>query len=335
LLLLAALAGLAVWHYARSADQFLRQPALSQGTAGGAAYYQALNSMPEPGAAYLRGLGFQFDNDFDKAVEAYKQAPGIAGALNNLGAISSVRGDAAGSEGEYQQAAQLGSKIANHNLNSSTAAPGYRGAFHNAHRAGAPMLEVPSPRELAELRFGTLEQEFRRIALDPWGYLNALPLALIPPVQSVLAALVLLVLGLQVLWLLIPRVRTAANAPRSILYHIGAILIPGSGAADEVWGLLLLPPAIALIGLFIVQNYQLPLAESVLGRSSSLGISTVPPLLDLSANLQNLIIALIVVYAINFVAWFLETVAWIRRRQVATTSATTSSTSPTTPSNPN
>ncbi len=342
LLLLAAIAGLGVWHYARSADGFLRQSAFSQGTAGGAAYYQALNSIPEPGAAYLRGLGFQFDNDLGKAVEAYKQAPSIAGALNNLGAISSVRGDAAGSGSEYQQAAQLGSKIANHNLNSSTAAPGYRGAFHTAHQAGAPMLEVPSPRELVELRFGTLEQEFRRMVLDPWGYLNALPTGLAPPVQSVLAALLLLVLGLQVLWLLIPRVRTAANAPRSILYHLGAILIPGSGAADEVWGLLLLPPATALIGLFFVQNYQLPLAESVLDNSSPLGIATVPPLLDLNANLQNLIIALVVVYAINFVAWFLETVAWIRRRQMVNSAATTAAnasistpTAPTTPSSPN
>jgi hypothetical protein len=331
LLLIAAIAGLAVWNYAQNAGQFLRQPAFSQGTAGGAAYYQALNNVPEPGAAYLRGLGFQFDNDLDKAVEAYTLAPGVTGALNNLGAISSIRGDAAGSEREYQQAAQLGSKIANHNLNSSTAAPGYRGAFHTAHRTGAPMLEVPAPRELVELRFGTLEQELRRMVLDPWGYLNALPSGLPPAVQSVLAAFLLLVLGLQVLWLLIPRVRTAQNAPRSFLYHLGAILIPGSGAADEVWGLLLLPPAIALIGLFVVQNYRLPFAESIFTSSSPLGIATVPPLLDLNAQFQNLIIALIAVYAINFIAWFIETLTWLRRRQPATVAATPTSNSPANP----
>jgi hypothetical protein len=56
------------------------------------------------------------------------------------------------------------------------------------------------------------------------------------------------------LWLAVPRPRLARNAPRTILYQVLALLLPGSGLADELWGLLLLIPW-AIFGLDALANY--------------------------------------------------------------------------------
>jgi drug/metabolite transporter (DMT)-like permease len=49
-------------------------------------------------------------------------------------------------------------------------------------------------------------------------------------------------------WLLLPRPRYAADAPRPLLYELLALLVPGSGQADELYGVLLLVPW-ALFGI--------------------------------------------------------------------------------------
>ncbi len=312
LLLVASLIGVGVWQYSNLAQNWLRQPFLTQGTVGGTSYYQALNNVPEPASSYLQGLGLHLDNDLDKAILAYRNSQGIAGAANNLGVILAARGDNAGSLAEFQRAASLGSSVANQNLGSSIV--GYRAAFHAAHRKGTPMLEIPSAAELVKLRFGTLEQEFRRMVQDPWNYWLAIGLGVPIWAQQILGAFILATLLLSILWLLVPRVASARTAPRSILYHLGAILIPGTGLADEVWGILLLPPAVALGALLAIQSQQLPLAESVLQGSSPLGLITLPPLLDLQANWQYLILALVAIYGINFLGWLLETLALTRRK---------------------
>jgi tetratricopeptide (TPR) repeat protein len=312
-LLLACVVGIGVWQYSAQADKWLRQSFLTQGTAGGASYFQALNNVPQPSADYLRGLGLQLSNDLDGAIGAYRSSGNLAGAANNLGVILASRGDKAGSEREFQRAAGLGSRVANQNLGSSIL--GYRAAFHAAYRKGSAMLEVPNAEELVVLRFGTLEQEFRRMVQDPWSYWLALSFSLPLWGHQALGALVLATILLSLLWLLVPRVASANNAPRSILYHLGAILIPGSGLADEVWGIILLPPSVALGALIVIQLYQLPFAESILQGSSILGLSNLPPLLDLQSNWQYLLIALAAIYAINILAWILETLA-LRRRKV-------------------
>ncbi|MFN3265352.1 MAG: hypothetical protein ACK41E_00795 [Deinococcales bacterium] len=310
-LLLAGFAGVCVWHYGNNANAFLRQGFLNLGTAGGAGYYQALNAVPHPLANYLRGLALQLDGDLDKASEAYRNSS-LAGAANNLGVILAARGDNAGAQASFQKAASLGSSAANQNLGSSIT--GFRANFHAAYRTGQPMLEVPSPKDLVEARFGSLEQEFRRLVQDPWGYWNTISFGLPSWLHQVLGILVFYMLVTSVLWTLIPRVATAKNAPRSILYHLGAILVPGSGLADEVWGILLLPPAVGLGSLLLIDLYQLPLAESILSASSVLGLIKLPPMIDLALYGQYVLIALIVVYVINFVGWLLETLALARRK---------------------
>jgi tetratricopeptide (TPR) repeat protein len=312
-LLVAAVVGLGVWQYATHAKEWVRLPFLNQGTAGGATYFQALNDVPMPIAGYLQGLGLQLDNISEKASEAYRSSSSVAGSANNLGVILITRGDNAGSQREFQRAAGLGSSVANQNLGSSIV--GFRAAFHAAHRKGTPMLEVLTEQQLVELRFGTLDHEFRRMIIDPWSYWINIPMPIPSWAQQILGALILATFGLSVLWLLIPRVASAQTAPRNILYHLGAILIPGSGLADEVWGILLLPPSVAVGALTTIQMYQLPLAESILQSSNVLGIAKLAPLMDLQTHWQLLVATLVVIYLVNFLGWILETLA-LRRRKI-------------------
>ncbi len=97
----------------------------------------------------------------------------------------------------------------------------------------------------------------------------------------------------HVAWLLIPRPRYAAHAPRPLLYELLAILVPGSGQADELYGVLLLVPW-ALFGIDTVRQ--------LLGGESALGI-------PYDAGL----VVLGVLYVVNLIAWAIE-FANVRRR---------------------
>jgi hypothetical protein len=94
-------------------------------------------------------------------------------------------------------------------------------------------------------------------------------------------------------WLLIPRPRYAAHAPRPLLYELLAILVPGSGQADELYGVLLLVPW-ALFGIDTITQ--------LLGGQSALGI-------PFDAGLA----VLGVLYVVNLIAWAIEFVS-VRRR---------------------
>ncbi|MFU8889123.1 MAG: hypothetical protein ACNA8N_11030 [Trueperaceae bacterium] len=94
-------------------------------------------------------------------------------------------------------------------------------------------------------------------------------------------------------WLLIPRPRYAAHAPRPLLYELLAILVPGSGQADELYGVLLLVPW-ALFGIDTVTQ--------LLGGQSALGI-------PFDAGL----VVLGVLYFVNLIAWAIE-FASVRKR---------------------
>jgi tetratricopeptide (TPR) repeat protein len=319
LLLVGAVGGLGVWQYARQAGEFVRTSSLNVGTAGGAAYYQSLGNVPMPGSAFLTGLGAQLEGDTNRALESYENAKSLPGAVNNAGAIWQARGDAPRAQSEFSRALELDPTLAPAKLNLGNAAEGYRVAFHNAFRKGLPMLETFSPRQLAELRFGAPEQEFVRMARDPWVYLTGLPLPIPDWARGIVAVLVLGALAWAVLWLFVPRVRSAGTAPRSILYHLGAILVPGTGLADEVWGVLLLVPAAAIAVLLGLDYFATTRLESLFAAPSFLGIGRVSAFYDINANLQWLWIALGAVYIVNFVGWIVETLAVNRRRRVQTT----------------
>ena len=149
---------------------------------------------------------------------------------------------------------------------------------------------------------------------NPWAYLLALPLGLSEWMMTVIATLMLTLLAVTVLWLVIPRVRSAVTAPRSFFYHLGALLIPGSGLADEVWGIILLLPAAliaALLGLHFFASSRL---ESLFEATPLLGVGKASAWYDIGLNLQTLVIALAAIYVVNFLGWLLETIAVARRR---------------------
>jgi len=110
------------------------------------------------------------------------------------------------------------------------------------------------------------------------------------PVQLVLFWLVV---ALHLIALLLPRPRYAAHAPRPFGYHLLALLAPGTGQADELYGVLLLVPW-AIFGLDAIVQ--------LLGGGSPLGI-------PFGAG----IVVLAILYVVNAVAWAIE-LSSVRKR---------------------
>ncbi len=128
----------------------------------------------------------------------------------------------------------------------------------------------------------------RRLLEDP-ARLEGVPRWLWPALVVVFAIVVLV----HVLALFVPRPRLARHAPRPVAYHLLALLLPGSGQADELYGALLLIPW-AIFGLDVLVQ--------VLGGETLLGVS-------FGAGL----VVLTVLYVVNVIAWAVE-FASVRKR---------------------
>ena len=129
---------------------------------------------------------------------------------------------------------------------------------------------------------------------NPWTGLQLdRPASINVYVWTLLIALFLAWALFTLFWLFVPRPRLARRAPRSLLYHVFALLVPGSGLADEVWGLLLITPW-ALAGLDTLSDFF----------GWGLGI----PVLHLRGDYALLIL----IYLINTVAVVLELLAYRR-----------------------
>ena len=119
---------------------------------------------------------------------------------------------------------------------------------------------------------------------------------LAPWLWTVLVVLFLAWAAVSIVFLLVPRPRLARNAPRTLLYHLLALLLPGTGLADEFWGVFLMVPW-AIFGVDFLLHY-------------------VPGGPDPTMTLRTDSIALIVIHALNLVAFFVEFGSY-RRRMVA------------------
>ena len=156
-------------------------------------------------------------------------------------------------------------------------------------------LPAPSPTTVRDAVTGTWTRAIVDAYRNPFGYLGAAaaPIRLGGWAATALLALFLLVMVVHVLVLFVPRPRLARNAPRTTLYHLLALLVPGAGAADELWGVLLLVPW-AVFGIDAL--VQLGWA------TSPLGIPLVTSMWILAA-----------LYAVNLVAWGIELGSYLRR----------------------
>ncbi len=163
-----------------------------------------------------------------------------------------------------------------------------------AIRAGERPL-APTPATLRAAAAGTWGAAVAAAYRDPLGYLaGAEAPAALPAWASVTLLVVFLVVALlHLAALLVPRPRLSRNAPRTLPYHVLALLVPGSGAADELWGVLLLVPW-AVFGIDAL--VQLGWAVSPLDIPFLTGLWVLSGL-----------------YAINLVAWGIELGSYLRR----------------------
>ncbi len=222
----------------------------------------------------------------DTARARYEAAGNFAPALNNLGALS-------GDDTFYRRAAELARlPEARYNLGD----PDTDFPFQRTYRPGEPLLAVPSAQDVQVALAGDWSRSIAAVFANPWAGLQAArPAGLSPTLWTPLVVLFLVLAAVTLLWLFIPRLRWVRNAPRGWLYHLLALLVPGSGLADEMWGLLLLVPW-ALFGLDTLSHLY--------AWDIGLGLS-----------LRTDLVVLAVVYLVNTVAVAVE--FWSYRRRMA------------------
>jgi len=240
---------------------------------------------PGPERAYLLGYAAQTAGDEERATALYRELSEDADAMNNLGVL---RGD----DELYRLALELEPRHpeASYNLGLVEEHPSRLLA---AYRPGEPLLAAPARGELRRASGGNYLAALGAAFTNPWTTLTQLR-ALSP--QWLWIALVVLFLvwvAWTIITLLIPRPASARNAPRTLLYHVLALLLPGSGLADELWGILLLVPW-AIFGIDTLIHFFAFSAE---------------PTFPLRTDL----IVLAVIYLLNIVAFIVESVSYRRR----------------------
>jgi hypothetical protein len=166
--------------------------------------------------------------------------------------------------------------------------------LHSAYGGDTPLLAVPAETTLAAAIAGTFQSALADAFTNPWRALvDARPTAVPLWLWDALVVLFLAWAALTIVWLVIPRPRLAANAPRTLAYHLLALVLPGSGLADELWGVLLLIPW-AIFGIDMLLHF-LPSGAP----------ATIP--------LQTDYAALGILYALSVVSFVVEFVSYRRR----------------------
>lgn len=288
LLFAAALALTALQGWATQLDTVPR--AWGSGTLSTPAALDAVVTLDpdRPGALFVRGYAAQTVGDVAAAEQAYRQLPDDPAALNNLAVLT-------GDEALFRQALELDpdNAVAQYNLGSGPNPARLQDEFAE----GEPLLVAPDASLLGGALAGTYLSAWQSAFTNPWAALTTLEGVTVAPwLWTVLVVLFLLWAAVSILYLVVPRPRLARNAPRTFLYHLLAILLPGTGLADEFWGVFLMVPW-AIFGVDFLLNY-------------------IPGGPDPTMALRTDGIALIVIYVLNLVAFFVEFGSY-RRRMVA------------------
>lgn len=237
-----------------------------------------LGALPQnDAAAFVDAFAVHASGDLDAAAAAYQELTADANAMNNLGVLK-------GDPELFRVALELRPDHSEASFNLGLIPNPSR--LLDAYRPEEPLLAVPSQQLLEDAFAGSYGAALGSAFTDPWTTLTSYPA--FGPQWLWVAAVVLFLAwaALSVIWLLIPRPRQSRNAPRTLLYHLLALLFPGTGLADELWGVLLLVPW-AIFGTDLLRRYFL------------LGSGPV-----ISAQLA--LTAIIVIYAINLIAFIVE-----------------------------
>ena len=259
---------------------------LKTGTLASAEAQRVLGDFEVSGSrgAFVNGYIAQIDGELEAAAVAYEDADTFGPAVNNLGVL---RGEAQ----LYQRALDLSPRLPEAMYNLGRQTSGF--PFEREYRVGEAVLAIPDAKDFQIARAGSWDEAVVTTFSAPWRLMRATPLGMNVVLWTLLMVVFFVLVLITVVWLFIPRPRFARNAPRTWLYQVFAFLIPGTGLADEAWGILLLAPW-AVFGLDAV--WQL------MGNSGLLGIT-----------LRLDYIILVVIYLINTVAFITEYISYQRR----------------------
>ena len=277
--------GLTAWD-----DRSQERPlALAGGTLAGPVAQVELDRLSPRGehGQFLLGYAAHVSGEAQEAGQHYRAAGEYAPALNNLGVLERE-------ESLYQSALEEAPNMAEPAYNLGRT--GNPSPFHAAYRANTPLLAVPTETDFRLAQAGSWQGAIAATFTNPWLALRDIDFFGLPNwVWLVVLALLFVWIAVTVVWLLIPRPRYARNAPRSPVYHVLSVLIPGSGLADEAWGILLMLPW-AVLGVDALAQ--------ALGWGNPLGLSQ-----------QTQLWALAAIYLINLVAVVIEFISYRRRMQ--------------------
>lgn len=287
LLLAAAMALTGLQGWARDGDAL--PAAWGSGSLASVPSLDALarTSGSGPDIGFVRGYAEQTAGLTDPAAEAYRTAPNDADAVNNLGVLTN-------DPALYQRALDLkpGLPAANFNLGQGSNPSRLMAAFAPDDKA----LVVPDETRLRSAVTGTFLEALANVFTNPWAALTGVAgVGVAQWVWLVIVVAFLIVVLFNLIQLVLPRPRLARNAPRTPLYHVLAVLLPGTGQADEFWGLLLAVPW-AIFGVDLLLHY-------------------VPMGVGPAISYMTDLIALGVIYLINLVTFFVELASYNRRMQ--------------------
>ena len=285
-LVVIALVGLASWND-RSAGLPLATESGTLANRQALAYLERADLTGGRGA-FIRGYAEQVAGETRDAREEYETAAGYAPAINNLGILTE---DA----DLFQQAVDLEPNLpeARYNLGEpQNENPIF--LFQERYRPDQALLATPNQNDFQNAVSGTWNDALTGVFTSPWADLRGARPGLFTPVlwTLILIAFFLLLL-FNVAFLFLPRPRSGRNAPRTLTYQVLAVLVPGSGLADEAWGFFLIVPwAIVML--------------DVVAQLAGWGI-------DMGFSERTDYIALGVIYAVNLVAFIIEYNSYRRR----------------------
>ena len=243
LLAIGATASLAAWY----APQRGTPPVLQAGTFATAEALAAIDALPESDlAAWMRGLHHAQSGDDAAAQAAWTAASSQAEVATNLALL---RDNPAGLEAALQLDPR--EPIARHALGrSEPPAP-----FVAYSEPGYTLLAVPSAADVNAAALGDWQDALTGWWPSPGPHLASLKPPTVPlPVAYATIGLWSLLVVVWTAALFVPRPRVSRKAPRTFAYHVLALLLPGAGHADELWGLILLVPFALFAGDLIVTN---------------------------------------------------------------------------------
>lgn len=238
-----------------------------------------------PDALFVRGFAAQSVDNASEAEAAYRQLADDPAALNNLAVL--LR-----DESLLERALALApdDEVVLFNLGR---APN-PSPLLSVYAEDEPMLVAPDAARVGNALAGSYLDALAGAFTNPWSALTTVEgVTWAAWVWTIVVVIFLLWAGLSIVFLLLPRPRLARNAPRTPLYHLLALLLPGTGLADEFWGVFLMVPW-AIFGVDFLLNY-LPAGP------------------DPTMALRTDGIALIVIYVLNTVAFFVEFASYRRR----------------------